>query len=156
MSKFWLIIIVILTGFSRLWLLDRLPAGFTPDEAAFGYNAYSLLKTGRDEWGIPFWKLPLTGLKSFGDYKLPLLAFLIVPSVRIFGLNEFSTRLPNAVLGILSVSVMYVLASRLGGRKAGLLAAFLMFISPWNFSLARDPTRSVLITLDRGLPGICL
>jgi 4-amino-4-deoxy-L-arabinose transferase-like glycosyltransferase len=139
MSKYWLVFICILvfTGFSRLFWLDRLPAGFTPDEAAFGYNAYSLLTTGSDEWGTPFWKLPLTGLKSFGDYKLPLYAFLSVPCVKIFGLNEFSARLPNAVMGILSVALIFILAVRLGGRKAGLLAAFIFCISPWNLSLSR-------------------
>ncbi|KKU78545.1 MAG: Glycosyl transferase family 39, partial [Candidatus Amesbacteria bacterium GW2011_GWA2_47_70] len=94
-----LILALIIGSLTRLLWISRYPAGFTADEAAFGYNAYSLLLTGRDEWGTPWWQLFFTNLRSFGDYKLPLYAFLAVPSVKIFGLTEFAVRLPNAIFG---------------------------------------------------------
>ncbi|GAI80456.1 unnamed protein product, partial [marine sediment metagenome] len=71
--------------FLRLFKLGDFPLSLNRDEAAIGYNAYSILKTGRDEWGE---KLPLS-FKSFGDYKMPLYIYFTVPFIKIFGLNEF-------------------------------------------------------------------
>ena len=51
MSKNILISILILAAALRLFGLTRYPAGLNADEAALGYNAYSLLLTGRDEHG---------------------------------------------------------------------------------------------------------
>lgn len=142
----WLFLIVLLAGVLRIRNLASYPPGFTPDEAAFGYNAYSLLLTGCDEWGIPFYKLPLTNLESFGDYKLPLYAFLTVPAVKIFGLNEFATRLPNAIFGTLAVLVIFVLAKKTWPKSAS-FAALLLAISPWGIQLSRGAFEANLVTM---------
>jgi len=143
----WLAIIFLVALTVRVFGLSSYPIGFTPDEAAFGYNAYSLLNTGRDEWGVAFYKLPFTNLESFGDYKLPFYAFLAVPAVKLFGLNEFATRLPNAIIGSLAVLAVFSLARKLFSLKIALLAAFLMSISPWSISLSRGAFEANLITL---------
>jgi len=45
-----LLVLILVLGFSlRLIGLSSRPLGFTWDEAALGYNAYSLLLTGKDE-----------------------------------------------------------------------------------------------------------
>ena len=146
----WLLLVLISTlAFGvRLVGLGSYPAGFTPDEAAFGYNAYSLLHTGQDEWGTPFWQLPFTSLRSFGDYKLPLYAFLAVPSVAIFGLNEAATRLPHVFLGALAIPLVYLLAHKLFGRypQVAYLAALLLAISPWHLPLSRGAFEANLVT----------
>ena len=66
-SKVLLILILFLSFVIRIWQLGAMPT-FISDEASIGYNAYSILKTGRDEWNN---LLPLS-FKSFGEYKLPL------------------------------------------------------------------------------------
>ncbi len=137
MRCFIFILIIVLACLTRFLWLDKFPLGFTPDEATFGYDAYNLLKTGRDEWGTAFWKLPVTGLKSYGDYKLPLYSFLTVPAIRFFGLNEFSTRLPNSILSFLAILVIYLLTVKILGHTTGLLAALLLTVSPWYISLSR-------------------
>ena len=136
---------MLLGGILRLIWLSSLPAGFNADEAAFGYNAYSLLQTGRDEWGTAWFALPFTNLRSFGDYKLPLYSFLVVPSIKFFGLNEFSTRLPNAVFGTMAIVAIYLLARKLG--FPALLAAALLAISPWHVQLSRGAFEANLIVL---------
>ncbi len=149
-----LVVITVLGLITRLINLADFPGGFTPDETAFGYNAYSLLLTGRDEWGTDFWSLPLTNLRSFGDYKLPLLAFLTVPFVSVFGLDIVSTRLPNAILGgiaplLLSLLVIRHLSTKISPRKAislGGLAGFILLFSPWHFSLSRGSFEANLIS----------
>ncbi|MEK7154696.1 MAG: glycosyltransferase family 39 protein [Patescibacteria group bacterium] len=133
-----LILILLLSLGLRLVLLDSRPLGFTWDEAAHGYNAYSLLKTGRDEYGKI---LPLV-LKSFGDYKPGLYTYFTVFSVGIFGLNEFATRLPSAVFGVLLVAVIYLLSKNK-------LAALLLAINPWAIQFSRgswEANLSLLLT----------
>ena len=106
MKRTILLLIIIALGFGlRVFLVEKRPLGFTWDEAALGYNAYSLLKTGRDEYGKI---LPIV-LKSFGDYKPGLYAYFTVPNVAILGLNEFATRLPSAIFGTLTILVVYLL-----------------------------------------------
>ena len=46
-----IILIIILASVLRLYGISRFPAGLNADEASLGYNAYSLLQTGRDEHG---------------------------------------------------------------------------------------------------------
>lgn len=144
MNKF-LLAVVLLGALLRLIWLGQYPPGFTPDEAAFGYNAYSILQTGKDEWGTPWWKLPLTNLRSFGDYKLPLYVYLTVPSLKLFGLNEFATRLPNAVLGVLAIVIIYLLTNKLFPGR-GLITAALLALSPWHIQLSRGAFEANLIT----------
>ena len=47
-------IILCVSAIVRLWGLDRSPLSLNWDEAALGYNAYSLLTTGKDEFGSAF------------------------------------------------------------------------------------------------------
>ncbi len=119
------------------------PSGFTPDEASFGYDAYSILRTGHDQWGKAF---PLV-FKSFGDDKLPVYAYLTVPTVAIFGLNEFSVRLPNAILGTLAILVVYLLVKELfRNEKLAIFSGFLLAVSPWHIMLSRGGFEANLTT----------
>ncbi len=133
-TKLILILILLLAAFLRLPLLDQLPSGITIDEAGQGYSAYSILKTGRDEWGD---FLPLNP-RGFGDYKPPVFMYVLVPSVAIFGLNEFAIRFPSAIAGILTVLVIFFLVRDLfKNRNLGLLASFFMAIAPWHVYYSR-------------------
>jgi 4-amino-4-deoxy-L-arabinose transferase-like glycosyltransferase len=134
MVKKGLIITLILAAVLRLAYLGQVPAGISPDEVSQGYTAYSLLKTGADEWGV---KWPLTSFRSFVDYKAPLQTYLMIPSIAIFGLNEFAVRLPSAIFGILAIYVIYLLTTHFFNKKIGLLAAFILAISPWHIQFSR-------------------
>lgn len=136
MGKKWLIVCILFLGaILRLISLGSIPRGFTPDEASQAYSAYSLLKTGKDEWGIPW---PVASFKSFLDYKAPLQTYLMIPSIAIFGLNEFSTRLPSAVFGILSILSVYLLCQEIfKDKRVKYFAAFFISISPWHLQFSR-------------------
>src|SRR5579859_2783590 len=142
--KRWLLVGIIALGFAlRIIGLSNHPAGFTPDEASFGYDAYSILKTGKDQWGHT---LPLV-FKSFGDDKLPVYTYLAIPGIAVFGLNEFSVRLPNAILGTLAIVVVYFLSKELfKDEKLALLSGFLIAISPWHIMLSRGAFEANLTT----------
>lgn len=127
MRRTIILLTIIALGFGlRFFLLDKRPLGFTWDEAALGYNAYSLLKTGRDEYGKI---LPIV-LKSFGDYKPGLYAYYTVPSIAVLGLNEFATRFPSAIFGTLLIIVVYLLTRNV-------FAALLLAIMPWAIHFSR-------------------
>jgi 4-amino-4-deoxy-L-arabinose transferase-like glycosyltransferase len=87
----------------RFYKLDTIPKGALVDEASYGYIAYSLLHTGKDERGVT---MPLH-FQAFGDEKLPAYAYTLIPVIKAFGLDNFSTRLPSALAGALLVLVMY-------------------------------------------------
>lgn len=132
----WIILggIIIVAAVLRLWQLGHVPISPDWDEVSLGYNAYSILHTGRDEYGA---FLPIV-LRSFGDYKPALYAYLTIPSVSLFGLNVFATRLPSAILGIVTVFLTFFLAKELFKRNdIALLSAFLLAISPWHIQFSR-------------------
>ncbi len=137
MKQIILVAVLVLGLFLRTYNLSTVPNGLTWDEAAIGYNAYSLLKTGRDEHGA---FLPLI-FKSFGDYKPGFYIYLTVPSVAVFGLNEFAVRLPNALFGVLSIYGLYLFLTKLLDSKKNsflpIFASFSLAISPWAVHFSR-------------------
>jgi len=123
MKKYWILILALLIGaFLRLNELGMVPNALTWDEAALGYNAYSILKTGRDEYGTV---LPLI-FKSFGDYKPGLYVYLAIPSIALLGLTEFAIRLPGALFGILAILGVFLLTKEIfrEEKRAHLIASF--------------------------------
>lgn len=163
------VIILFIASVLRLWNLSSNPPHLTPDEAALGYNAYSILKTGKDEYGIP---LPII-FKSFGDYKPGLYVYLTIPSVAILGLNEFSTRLPSAIAGIFAVWLIYFIVQELVylGLKSTnfnsthdtthslpydqllpLFTSFILAVSPWHIQFSRGAWE-VNVALTLALAG---
>ena len=133
-----LIGIVILAAVLRLWQLGSVPPSPDWDEVALGYDAYSIIHTGRDEFGK---FLPVV-LRSFDDYKPALYAYLTIPSVLAFGLTVFAVRLPSAIFGTLSVLALFFLIRELFSEHKykdyfGLLASFFLAISPWSIQFSR-------------------
>lgn len=146
-NKLLLIGIFLLAFILRFWELDQYPA-LNADEAAIGYNAYSLLETGKDEhgnnWPIHF--------QSFNDYKPGLYFYLVLPFVKVLGLNEWAVRIPGATLGVLSVLILHFLIKELFEDskseirnddrpsslwKLEILAPAFLAISPWHIHFSR-------------------
>lgn len=145
-TKFLIILILLITAI--LYFLPlKSPPGFNADEAAYGYNAYSILKTGRDEYGT---FLPLR-LKSFGDYKLPLYTYLTIPFIKLFGLSEASTRIVAGLSGFLLVLVIYAISKELFNQKVALISLALGSVSAWIHPLAQHAHETTLATLLIGL-----
>jgi 4-amino-4-deoxy-L-arabinose transferase-like glycosyltransferase len=133
-----LIGIIMLAAGLRLWQLGSIPPSPDWDEVALGYDAYSIMHTGRDEFGK---FLPVV-LRSFDDYKPALYAYLSIPTVLIFGLTTFAVRLPSAIFGVISVFAVFCLVKELFKDNKyrdhlGLIAAFLLAISPWSLQFSR-------------------
>jgi len=133
MAKYFLIIFIIAATF-RFWQLTSYPVSLTMDEVAIGYGSYSLLHTGRDDWGNI---LPIA-FKSVGDYKPPVNFYLNIPSIFFFYLSEFAVRFPVALLGTLTSLIFIIFLRRLGlSKSAALFGGFWLAILPWHVHYSR-------------------
>ncbi|MBI3971580.1 MAG: glycosyltransferase family 39 protein [Chloroflexi bacterium] len=129
-----LVALVMLAFVLRVTALDRVPPGLDSDEVSIGYNAYAVLRTGRDEYGA---RLPLA-FRAFGEFKRPAYVYAAVPSIGLFGLTELGVRFPAAAIGALSVVPLYAVAVLLLRKWwLGLLAAALLTVSPWHLQFTR-------------------
>lgn len=143
-NKILLLLIFILAASLRFFYLGKIPNGFYSDEAAYGYNAYSVLKTGKDEYG---YLLPLA-FKSFGDYKAPLYIYLLTPFVWLGGLSEVSIRFLSALLGLLLVIIIYSLSLLLfKSGKIALLSAYFTAVSPFALQFNRMAHENNLVVV---------
>src|SRR5689334_17239058 len=107
---YWpIILLTLIAAILRFYRLTDTPPSLNWDETSHGYNAFSILKTGKDEWGF---SLPLI-FRAFGDYKLPVYIYLTVIPVWLFGLTPFAVRFISVLAGILAIPGIYLLASEL-------------------------------------------
>lgn len=143
-----LILIVLLGGVLRLWGITGIPPSLYWDEVSQGFNAYTILMTGKDEHQE---FMPLARFKAFGDYKAPVYIYTIVPFMQVFGKTDLSVRLPSAVFGTLTVFVTYFLTLHLFSSYkykylVASFSAFLLAISPWHIQLSRAAYEGNLAT----------
>lgn len=133
-SSFLLVVITLLFLITRIYKITEIPAALYWDEASIGYNAYSVIQTGRDEWGKSF---PLH-FQAFGEFKLPVYIYSTVISEKIFGLNELAVRLPAVLFSLFSVFLVYLITFKITTQKnIALFASFFFTISPWFFIFSR-------------------
>jgi 4-amino-4-deoxy-L-arabinose transferase-like glycosyltransferase len=147
-NKLILVVIILISFVLRFWDLGNYPA-LNADEASLGYNAYSLIETGKDEHGNP-WPIHF---QSFNDYKPGGYVYLVIPFISVFGLNEWAVRLPGALAGVGTIVVMFYLCRELLPKKEfgnlpnldfvswklelGHLAGLLLAINPWHIHFSR-------------------
>lgn len=94
---------------------------FDWDEINFAESAREMLLTG-DWFHVqinfePFWEKP------------PLFIWAQALSMKVFGVNEFAARFPNALMGIITLLTLFNLGRRHGGTRFGLLWAIMYGIS---------------------------
>src|SRR3990170_1635409 len=131
-----LVLLALLVGLMlRFAYLSDIPPPLYQDEAANGYDAYSLALTGRDHHGH---LLPFPALESFGDWVSPLLTYLTAPAVGVLGLHLWVVRAVPAALGAAAIPLVYLLGTALFGRRSiGVLGAWVLALLPWHVHLSR-------------------
>lgn len=132
-----IIIVILIAALLRFWQLTTVPPALDWDEVSNVYNGYSILSTGRDEFGQSF---PIL-FRAFDGYVPPVLIYLNSISVSLFGLNELAARLPNAILGTLTILGIYLLVKQLTRVKSvAFFSALFLAISPWHILYSRVNT----------------
>ncbi len=132
-KKLILGIIFMIAVISRSALLGVYPVGLHADEAYAGYEAFSLLEYGYDSWG---YKNPVY-LTAWGSGMNAMESYLMIPFIAIGGLSKITIRIPQFLLGIISVVIFYLLLRRLSNENMALLGSFIMAVCPWHIMLSR-------------------
>lgn len=144
MKKIYILLlfaIFFLAAFVRFYKLSEYPVGFHVDEASLGYNAYSLLLTGKDENNHAF---PLY-INTFGDYRPTGYNYLAILPVKFFGLTVFATRFPGALFGSISVFAIFFLTYVLfEDILTALVASVLLSFAPWHIVLSRASAEAIV------------
>lgn len=146
MTYLLLFTILALGTFLRFTRITTVPPSLSHDEVAIAYNAYSILKTGKDEYGKTFPML----FRSFDDYKLPGMVYSSIPAVAVLGTTVMGARFTSAFFGSLTILIVYLLIyelfrhyqsrdGKLSNPKIYALAtAFFFAISPWHINFSRQ------------------
>jgi len=145
MTKLYSIIfgIILAIGLlTRFLFLDKYPVSLNWDEISHGYNAYSLIETGQDQWSTSW---PIFNFRAYGDYPTTLNMYLSMPFIYLFGLNAWTTRIVSALCGFALVIIAYFLGKELfNNKKISYLLMFLVAISPWTFFPSRGVFQSIV------------
>jgi 4-amino-4-deoxy-L-arabinose transferase-like glycosyltransferase len=148
-TRVLLIGVLLIIGLALLLRLIRLtenPPGFYCDEATFALDSYSIAHTLRDRHHVLF----PTYIQGLGQWHGALYFYILAPFMALLGLSEFTVRFASATIGTLTVWLAYIGISRATNRWVGLIAAFLLAISPWHIMQSRigwDEVSVPLITL---------
>lgn len=132
---FFVSVILAAGFFLRLYALPSYPLPINQDELSNIYDGYSIAETGADRWGNEY---PLT-LRGFGngDYRPSLYAWLCAASIKVLGPTVLAGRLPAALLGCLSLLLLFGVARKIGGRQYAILALLLAALMPWHILYSR-------------------
>lgn len=138
MKNKFLIIVLLIAAFLRLFQLDKL--SLFGDELDVGYQAYSLMKTGKDYSGN---FLPIQP-RSLAEWRTPIFIYSTIPTVAIFGISTLGVRLLPVLFGVLNIYLIFILFKKLNKNnlevfniKLEIIAAFLMSINPWHIQYSR-------------------
>ncbi len=117
----------------RVWRFGEVPGDINVDEAFAGYEAYSLLHYGMDSHGYRF---PVY-LTTWGSGMSALNSYLMIPFLAIFGARTWVIRIPQVLVGCLTLCVVYLITKKVINQYAALCALFLLAVSPWHIMMCR-------------------
>src|SRR3972149_5742895 len=144
--------ILILSTVVRLGFVTTSPPELFGDEIDAGYQAYSLLKTGRDLYNQP---LP-TYILSLSEWRTPLLMYATVPTIAVFGLTELGIRLPEIIFGSIAPIILFLLVHQTTRNKLlSITSALALSLLPWHLYYSRAAFE-VVIMLDLIMLGTLL
>ena len=125
----------------RLYALGDIPPGLNADEASAAYESWSLLHYGIDRNGHSW---PLYFL-YWGSGQGVLYSYLTMPFIALGGLTEIAYRLPMALIGILSLFLLWQIGKRAAGPGFALLLLLIAAFSAWHLMATRWALESNLL-----------
>jgi len=142
-------VVLVLTALFRFGGLGNISTGIHADEVSQAYNAYSLLKTGKDMYGKTFPVL----FRANGSYQPPVYTYLTTIPVAIFGNTILAARFISALAGFSLIIVSFLLIYLFGiGKKQerikqALFASLVLAISPWAVHFSRLAVEGNLVVV---------
>lgn len=134
MPECWLVLSMLIGSLARLICLGGRPMGLHQDEAYSAYNAWAVMHYGIDSLG---YTRPVY-YTAWGSGMSVLYSYFTMPFFALLGVSVTTLRLPQAILGCVSIPAAYGLGKELfHSRWTGTLFAFLLAINPWHIQQSR-------------------
>lgn len=134
MPEFWLLIAFLFGSLARLLFLGEQPMGLHQDEAYSAYNSWAVMNYGIDSFG---YTRPVY-YTVWGSGMSVLYSYLTMPFFALFGISTLTIRMPQAIMGSISIIVIYGLGKEMFHSKwMGVFFAFLLAINPWHIQQSR-------------------
>lgn len=130
-----LVAIIALAVFFRYWHLSSLPPGLHPDEAANGLDVFRIFKGD------------LRPLYATNGPRESLFFYIQAIFVATMGNTILALRMAPALIGVLGTITTYLWMRSWFGKRAGLIAGFLMAVTPWGVTITRDGFRASMTPL---------
>ena len=133
-----LVALLVVTGALYVW-----------DLSASGWaNAFysAAVQAGSESWTAFFYGSSDAGNSITVD-KTPMSLWVMAASVRVFGLSSWSILLPEALMGVATVGVLYATVKRWFGPAAGLLAGAALALTPVSVLMFRFNNPDALLVL---------
>ena len=138
----WLVAAIIFLAMGiRIFHLDKVPPALYWEEVAIGYDAYSVLHTGKDHHGHSW---PIVAFESFGDNKPAFYFYAVMLFEGVFGLSAWAVRLPSALAGVTTIGAIGFLMWKLSEgnaqylrRLSVLMVTFITAVNPWAIQFSR-------------------
>jgi len=130
-----LLVLLAIAAWLRFYQLDQYPLGVHQDELSNMYDGYSIAETGADRFGSPYPGV----VRGFGenDYRPAMFSWLDAATIKVFGFSVKAGRLPAAVLGVVSLILLYSFARTAAGSTFAVLALLLGTLSPLHIQYSR-------------------
>lgn len=120
--------------FVRIYQFGQVPGGFNQDGAMAAVDAKALAEYGTDRFGM---RLPVH-LTAWGYGQMSsLLSYLMGPFIRLFGLSPIVARLPQLLISLSGLFILYLFVRDAFDKNAALIVFLFAAINPWHILQSR-------------------
>ncbi len=134
-NEFVIVGILLLFGILiRAWHFGSIPTGVNQDEAMLAVDAKALADYGTDRFGTRY---PVHLAGWIVGQMSALLAYCMVPFIKILGFSITSIRLPMLIVSCIGLWMLYQYARKLGDAYFGFVVLALGIICPWHYMQSR-------------------
>jgi 4-amino-4-deoxy-L-arabinose transferase-like glycosyltransferase len=133
-----IVLLVAVAGLLNFWDLSR-------NGWANTYYAAAVRSMAANWHNFLFASLDPAGVQTID--KPPLAFWIQALVVRVFGFHQLSVLIPDAVVGVVTVILLYDLVRRIFGRVAGLVAGLALATTPITVAMSRHNNPDALLAL---------
>jgi 4-amino-4-deoxy-L-arabinose transferase-like glycosyltransferase len=130
--------LLLLAGVLNLWALDR-------NGWANQYYSAAVRSMSTSWHNFLYDSFDPSGLMTVD--KPPLALWVQALSARVFGFHSWSILVPQALMGVATVALVYDLTRRLWGRTAGFVAGLVLALTPITVAISRHNNPDALLAL---------
>jgi 4-amino-4-deoxy-L-arabinose transferase-like glycosyltransferase len=131
-------VLVVLSALLNLWALDR-------NGWANQYYSAAVRSMPSSWHNFIYGSFDASGVMTVD--KPPLALWVQALSVKVFGYHSLSVLVPQALMGVASVVLVYDLTRRIWGRAAGAAAGLVLALTPITVAISRHNNPDALLVL---------